>query len=592
MARHTGSNRSIGRLRPALCALLVVERRRCRCGSGAGADHVRRGMAREKAVRGGMDAAVAPPDPLRRFTPSLPPTRRWSRRYPASSYSDDALWQAGRLALDAFGKFGERVTRTPGSACSAACRGIPDEQAGEARCRSRSRARKAPCPRQPSRPRRNLRRPSACRRPRFRVSPWRSRPRLARGTGCYNAAGVSATGAFTPRFRPESRPSRTSAASCCPTRSGSSSSSTPRCRSTTSASPIRRACSSICREPARCRHWWTRRIRFDSDADLGPPGSHRPAPEQHDARRARRGWRDQLQRLSALQPVPAGHRLRSRRARRAGCDRDVRTDVRAAPARRSRHCACLEAAGEGAAAEPRLPRIAAAACAAERAPAAARADRADPGQSPIASRLIADARAVRTRRRGYHRRPSIAPREASAPLGAAAPPTQNIDRRPLDRAPARTRRLANRDRSRHGGHDPGAKGKGVDRGGARAGCRAAAREAAAEGARHRRHPDAPDRRLHRSCRSGRRSPTAKAPICSSRFTPTPARTPQAHGIETYFLNFANNLSAAAVAARENAASTPGHGRAARLREGHRAEQQAGRVARPRDPGAALDGRPA
>jgi N-acetylmuramoyl-L-alanine amidase len=30
---------------------------------------------------------------------------------------------------------------------------------------------------------------------------------------------------------------------------------------------------------------------------------------------------------------------------------------------------------------------------------------------------------------------------------------------------------------------------------------------------------------------------------------------QAHGIETYFLNFANNQSAAAVAARENAAST-------------------------------------
>jgi len=31
--------------------------------------------------------------------------------------------------------------------------------------------------------------------------------------------------------------------------------------------------------------------------------------------------------------------------------------------------------------------------------------------------------------------------------------------------------------------------------------------------------------------------------------------PQAHGVETYFLNFANNSSAAAVAARENAAST-------------------------------------
>ena len=34
---------------------------------------------------------------------------------------------------------------------------------------------------------------------------------------------------------------------------------------------------------------------------------------------------------------------------------------------------------------------------------------------------------------------------------------------------------------------------------------------------------------------------------------------QAHGIETYFLNFANNLSAAAVAARENAASAQAMG---------------------------------
>jgi hypothetical protein len=29
------------------------------------------------------------------------------RRYPTSSYSDDALWQAARLALDAFGRFGD-----------------------------------------------------------------------------------------------------------------------------------------------------------------------------------------------------------------------------------------------------------------------------------------------------------------------------------------------------------------------------------------------------------------------------------------------------------------------------------------------------
>ena len=67
---------------------------------------------------------------------------------------------------------------------------------------------------------------------------------------------------------------------------------------------------------------------------------------------------------------------------------------------------------------------------------------------------------------------------------------------------------------------------------------------------------------------------------------------QAHGIETYFLNFANNQSAAAVAARENAASTQAMGGAARLREGDRAEQQARRVARLRAAGAARDGRAA
>ncbi len=65
---------------------------------------------------------------------------------------------------------------------------------------------------------------------------------------------------------------------------------------------------------------------------------------------------------------------------------------------------------------------------------------------------------------------------------------------------------------------------------------------------------------------------------------------QAHGIETYFLNFANNQSAAAVAARENAASTQAMGGAARLRQGDRAEQQARRVARLRAARAARDGR--
>ena len=57
---------------------------------------------------------------------------------------------------------------------------------------------------------------------------------------------------------------------------------------------------------------------------------------------------------------------------------------------------------------------------------------------------------------------------------------------------------------------------------------------------------------------------------------------QARGVETYFLNFANNLSAAAVAARENAASGQAMGALPDFVQGHRAEQQARRIARFRD----------
>ena len=105
----------------------------------------------------------------------------------------------------------------------------------------------------------------------------------------------------------------------------------------------------------------------------------------------------------------------------------------------------------------------------------------------------------------------------------------------------------------HGGHDPGAQGRRHrSRTGARR--RAAAREAA-----------------RRKCPASKSILTRR----TDEFIPLQERTaianregadlflsihanaspsPQARGIETYFLNFANNLSAAAVAARENAAS--------------------------------------
>src|SRR3954464_3576240 len=36
------------------------------------------------------------------------------KRYPASSYSDDALWKAGQLSLDAFARFGRTGDRDAG----------------------------------------------------------------------------------------------------------------------------------------------------------------------------------------------------------------------------------------------------------------------------------------------------------------------------------------------------------------------------------------------------------------------------------------------------------------------------------------------
>ena len=39
------------------------------------------------------------------------------KRFPASAYSDDALWQAGQLSLDAFARFGRTRDRMPASAC-------------------------------------------------------------------------------------------------------------------------------------------------------------------------------------------------------------------------------------------------------------------------------------------------------------------------------------------------------------------------------------------------------------------------------------------------------------------------------------------
>jgi N-acetylmuramoyl-L-alanine amidase len=64
-------------------------------------------FAREQSVRAALAAADAPAATLDDVRRAIARYEAVVRRYPASSYSDNALWQAAHLALDAFTKFGE-----------------------------------------------------------------------------------------------------------------------------------------------------------------------------------------------------------------------------------------------------------------------------------------------------------------------------------------------------------------------------------------------------------------------------------------------------------------------------------------------------
>src|SRR5689334_2238959 len=64
-------------------------------------------LAREKAVRATLSAVSAREATLKDIHAIVTAYQTIVRRFPASGYSDDALWQAGKLELDAFAKFGE-----------------------------------------------------------------------------------------------------------------------------------------------------------------------------------------------------------------------------------------------------------------------------------------------------------------------------------------------------------------------------------------------------------------------------------------------------------------------------------------------------
>ena len=64
-------------------------------------------LAREQAVRRALDAGNATADLLPDVRAVVTAYEAVMRHYPASGYGDNALWQGGRLALDAFALFGQ-----------------------------------------------------------------------------------------------------------------------------------------------------------------------------------------------------------------------------------------------------------------------------------------------------------------------------------------------------------------------------------------------------------------------------------------------------------------------------------------------------
>ena len=192
---------------------------------------------------------------------------------------------------------------------------------------------------------------------------------------------------------------------------------------------------------------------------------------------------------------------------------DVRDSCRAGVPLR-RHRSRREHGGRECSGRPRLRARRLADCggeaAVETARAAAAATAASTAGTPAADH-----------RTGGHRA-APASRQRPRHLRRDGAPDRRPWRRIVDRASARTRRVADRHRSRPRRPRPGRERQRRDGSRARARRRAAAREAAAESSRRRGDPDPAHRRLHCRCRSGRRSPTAKAPISSCRFTPTPA----------------------------------------------------------------------
>ncbi len=71
-------------------------------------------LAREQTVRAALASPQATSAALQDVRAVIAAYEATVKAYPASGYSDDALWQAGCLALDAFARFGQAADRDTG----------------------------------------------------------------------------------------------------------------------------------------------------------------------------------------------------------------------------------------------------------------------------------------------------------------------------------------------------------------------------------------------------------------------------------------------------------------------------------------------
>ena len=71
-------------------------------------------LAREQALRVALNNPDVPPAVLGEIRTTVAAYEALVRRYPTSSYGDNALWQAGRLSLDAFARFGQAADKETG----------------------------------------------------------------------------------------------------------------------------------------------------------------------------------------------------------------------------------------------------------------------------------------------------------------------------------------------------------------------------------------------------------------------------------------------------------------------------------------------